>query len=147
MPEFQNTTELTALATGLLCAVVCGMDMSNVVIVGDSVTALTWADTQRTHSLNARNAGITLALLSVIHEINVGEVQHIPAEQNTVCDGLSRGLSWHDLTVADHPDWSDVKETSFGKERVAETCNPFEPLDVASSLWVDAIASLGHQLL
>ena len=145
-PEFQNTAELTAVAAGILCAVASGVSVDNVVLEGDSMTALKWAETQRTHSMNARNAGVALALLAIIHRVGVKRVTHIPAETNWLCDGLSRGRAWADLTAGLGSTYNKTAEAYYDKDRLIRACNPFEPFDIASDLYVEAITSLGHHI-
>jgi hypothetical protein len=145
-PEFQNTAELTAVAAGILCAVASGVSVDNVVLEGDSMTALKWAETQRAHSLKARTAGVALALLAIIHRVGVKRVTHIPAETNWLCDGLSRGRAWADLTAGLGSTYNKTAEAYYDKDRLIRACNPFEPFDIASDLFVEAITSLGHHI-
>jgi hypothetical protein len=54
------------------------------------VTALTWSITERPRGTIVTNASMVWTLLCVATEIDVREVIHIPGEENTNCDRLSR---------------------------------------------------------
>jgi hypothetical protein len=57
---------------------------------GDSVTALTWAISERPRGEIVTNASIVRTLLCVATNIDVREITHIPVEENGRCDRLSR---------------------------------------------------------
>ena len=60
------------------------------VLRGDSVTALTWAITERPRGTIVTKAAMMWSLLCVATDINVSEVTHIAGADNGKCDSLSR---------------------------------------------------------
>ena len=99
-PAYQNTAEYISILLGLVVAVLMGWDTKAIKLVGDSVTALTWASEGRFRSDNVINAATVFAVLNVDKEINVVETEQILSEDNTVADTLSRREekeSWRDL--------------------------------------------------
>ena len=99
-PAFQNTAEYISILLGLVVAVLMDWDTTAIKLVGDSVTALTWASEGRFRSDNVINAATVYAVLNVDHETNVVETEQILSEDNVVTDTLSRRgekESWRDL--------------------------------------------------
>jgi hypothetical protein len=66
---------------------------------GDSVTALTWAISERPRGEIVTNASIVWTLLCVATNIDVREITHIPGVENGRCDRLSRRGMTSSLTV------------------------------------------------
>ena len=87
---------------------------------------------------------MTLTLLAIINKVNVGGVWHVPAKENELCDGLSRGQSWTDLAAIHCPEFGGLKEAQYDKTRVIQACSPFQALDLTNDLWVEAISALDH---
>jgi hypothetical protein len=85
--SFQNTMELTALSMGLLHALSLGWRGSTIHIRGDSDTVMHWSQTEFSFDINA--AAIFMAVCR-LGDIHIGMSTHIPAEENVVCDRLSR---------------------------------------------------------
>ena len=90
---YQNTCEFVALLLGLWAlerlAVEKGVKLGAVLLRGDSVAALTWADKQRYRGDAVSAAAALFSLLLVRSDIHI-TVQHIPGEDNGECDKLSR---------------------------------------------------------
>ena len=57
---------------------------------GDSVTALTWAITERPRGERVTKAAMVFSLLCIATGVDVKEVVHIPGTENKNCDRLSR---------------------------------------------------------
>lgn len=98
--RYQNTAEYIAVVIGLagLTAFFGARDEA-VRLRGDSVTALEWARRDRSRSAIAWNAAAVQVAVCAASEIWVGGVEHVPGDENTVCDGLSRGASRQDLPL------------------------------------------------
>jgi hypothetical protein len=79
--------------------VMLGLSGQSLALRGDSVTALTWAVTERPRGEIVTNAAMVWTLLCVAAEIHVKEVIHIPGDDNVNCDRLSRRGSEPTLTL------------------------------------------------
>ena len=99
--SFQNLSEYIGAILAVVGQVVLGLSGSSIALRGDSVTALTWAITERPRGVIVTNAAMIWTLLCIATDINVKEVTHIPGEENEKCDRLSRRGSNANLTVAE----------------------------------------------
>ena len=86
----QNTAEFIGAILALLTARRLGITDLTLSFRGDSVTALTWIEEGQARSDRASNAAVFLTLLVLEWRVLTDETIHIPAEQNTDCDTLSR---------------------------------------------------------
>ena len=100
--SYQNLAEFVGAVLAIAGQVVMGYQGQSVSLRGDSITALTWAVTERTRGAIVTRAAMVWALLCVAADIHIHEVTHIPGEANRICDGLSRRGSAHALSVEDH---------------------------------------------
>jgi hypothetical protein len=66
------------------------MSGRNIALRGDSITAPTWAITERPRGSIVSNASTLWTLLCVASDIDVKEVTHIAGKDNSNCDRLSR---------------------------------------------------------
>ena len=57
---------------------------------GDSITALTWAYTERTRGPTATNAAMVWTLLCIAADVHIADTTHLPGKLNVTCDLLSR---------------------------------------------------------
>ena len=99
--SFQNTAEYMG---SLLCA--RGLEMLGaagepVLLRGDSMSALTWADKGSARSAHATRAAAMWAQYNVQRNIWVVDVVHIAHEYNTRTDILSRQGSWLEVLEDD----------------------------------------------
>jgi hypothetical protein len=88
--SFQNLSEFIGAILAAIGQVVLGYGGSSLALRGDSVTALTWAITERPRGSIVTNAAMIWTLLCIATDINVREVTHIAGEENDKCDRLSR---------------------------------------------------------
>jgi hypothetical protein len=95
--------------------VVLGWAGRNVALRGDSVTALTWAITERPRGVKITNAAMVWTLLCIAADVNVKEVTHIAGTANLNCDRLSRRKFDAVLSVADEA--SEMGVTGGGSGR------------------------------
>ena len=146
--RFQNTAEYMAVVVGLagLMAFFGARDEA-VVLRGDSVTALEWSRRDRSRSAIAWNTATVQVAVCAISEIWVEGVVHVPGVDNTVCDGLSRGVDAQDLALpAGTPVLCLDGDELF--EDLLSLCSPLRPSDARDSflsLWKEAwhvVASL-----
>ena len=68
---------------------------------GDSITALTWAITERPRGELVTKAAMAWTLVSIASGVHIADVEHIPGVQNDKCDCLSRRSQGTELSVKD----------------------------------------------
>ena len=86
----QNLAEYLGAVIAVLGQVIQGYSGRSLALRGDSVTALTWAISERPRGKIVINAAMVWTLLCVATNVDVREVTHIPGEENEKCDRLSR---------------------------------------------------------
>jgi hypothetical protein len=90
----QNLAEYIGAILAVVGQVMLGHSGRSPALRGDSVTALTWAISERPRGEIVTNASIVWTLLCVATNIDVREITHIPGVENGRCDRLSRrGMS------------------------------------------------------
>jgi hypothetical protein len=100
--SFQNLSEFIGAIVSVIGHVAMGNRGRTLALRGDSITALTWAITERPRGSIVTKAAMIWILLCVAADIDIREVTHIPGEDNDKCDQLSRrGLSPHN-SVHEH---------------------------------------------
>ena len=88
--SFQNLSEFLGAILAILGQVALGYRGRSVALRGDSVTALTWAITERPRGERVTKAAMVFSLLCIAAGVDVKEVTHIPGTENKNCDRLSR---------------------------------------------------------
>lgn len=88
--SFQNTAEFIGCILGLVGLVTLGVRNVDVEVRGDSIAALTWAETERPRGHVVTNASMVFTLLCICFGLDVKRGVHIPGEENWRCDRLSR---------------------------------------------------------
>ena len=86
----QNLAEYLGAVIAVVGQVILGYSGRSLALRGDSVTALTWAISERPRGKIVINAAMVWTLLCVATNIDVREVTHIPGDENEKCDRLSR---------------------------------------------------------
>jgi hypothetical protein len=97
--SYQNLSEFIGAILAVMGQVMLGLSGQSLALRGDSVTALTWAVTERPRGEIVTNAAMVWILLCVAAEIHVKEILYIPGDGNVNCDRLSRRGSEPTLTV------------------------------------------------
>jgi hypothetical protein len=100
--SFQNLCEFIGAIIAVLGHVILGNRGRTLALRGDSITALTWALTERPRGSIVTNAAMIWTLLCVAADVDVRETTHIPGEQNDNCDQLSRRGLNPTTTVLQH---------------------------------------------
>ena len=95
----QNLAEYIGAILAVVGQVMLGHSGRSLALRGDSVTALTWAISERPRGEIVTNASIVWTLLCVATNIDVREVTHIPGVENGRCDRLSRRGTTSSMTV------------------------------------------------
>ena len=88
--SFQNLAEFIGAILAVLGHIALGNVGQSIALRGDSVTALTWAITERPRGAIVTNAAVIWTLLCVAADIHVTNITHIPGIDNDNCDQLSR---------------------------------------------------------
>ena len=100
--SFQNLSEFIGAVIAVAGQVIMGLHGQTMSLRGDSVTALTWAITERPKGERVTRAAIIWTMLCVAVNINIDSITHISGKSNRVCDALSRRGTKHKLTVKEH---------------------------------------------
>ena len=88
--RFQNVCEFIGSIVGILGLVRLGVRGVDIEIRGDSMSALTWAQKERTRGSQVSNAAMVYTLVCVSYGIEAKVATHISGEENFRCDQLSR---------------------------------------------------------
>ena len=128
--SFQNLAEYMGALIGVLGLVSLGIEGGDIEIRGDSIAALTWAQTERVRGTRVTNAAMVFTSACLRYGMDVKEATHISGENNFRCDRLSRlaesGLDAR--TVMNDVGLTDcavIDLTSHGGfTALVELCNP-----------------------
>ena len=99
--SYQNLSEYIGAILAVIGQVMLGFSGTGIALRGDSVTALTWAMTERPRGVRVTNASMIWTLLCIATDIDVKEVTHIAGEDNGRCDRLSRRGTDTTISVAE----------------------------------------------
>ena len=81
----------------------------SVALRGDSVTALTWAITERPRGGRVTKAAMVFSLLCIASDVDVREVTHIAGTENKNCDRLSRRGSAPAMSILEEAEAMGVR--------------------------------------
>ena len=88
--SFQNVSEFIGAILGFIGLIRLGVTDTDVQLRGDSISALTWAHTERYRGQLVSNAALVFTMIAVACGLDVKSVTHIPGSENQRCDELSR---------------------------------------------------------
>ena len=91
--SYQNLSEFIGVVVGLILIRGLHLEHVGIHLVGDSVTALTWSESERFRGVLTRPAALIFLHLCIKFGFEVVGTTHISSEDNHVCDKLSRGQS------------------------------------------------------
>jgi hypothetical protein len=114
--SFQNLSEFIGAILAVIGQIIIGMSGRSIALRGDSITALTWAITERPRGSIVSNASMVWTLLCVASDIDVKEVTHIAGKDNVNCDRLSRREQDEPKTSVEQM----AEEMGIGGTRVVE---------------------------
>lgn len=100
--SFQNLAEFIGALLAVAGHIALGQCGRSLTLRGDSVTALTWALTERPRGAIVTRAAMVWAQLCVAADVHISDVQHISGEDNHLCDALSRRGYDHPMLIGDH---------------------------------------------
>jgi hypothetical protein len=109
--SYQNSMEFIGIVLGVAVAVRYGYRNISLIIKGDSMSALCWAEKGMLRSMHIRRASTMLVMLTVTFGIEIVDSVHIPGIDNIICDRLSRGedptkLGWGGrVCVGENDEW------------------------------------------
>lgn len=86
----QNLSEFVAATIGVRAVIALGGCDCGVAVRGDSIAALSWIERERFSGKLVGNAAMIYVVQAIAWGIRVEQVTHLPAEQNTAADYLSR---------------------------------------------------------
>jgi len=98
--RWQNSAEFIAIVVAIICLVQLGYSNVGIKIRGDNVSSMKWGKEEHFTSALCFSAALVFILLSVAFNINVVETEHVPGEENMICDAMSRGYRPEDLGVS-----------------------------------------------
>ena len=87
---FQNVAEYVGALVGILGLVHLGVHHEDLEMRGDSVTALTWTQTERARGSRVTNAAMVFTAVCIRCGMDVKTATHLSGEDNFRCDELSR---------------------------------------------------------
>lgn len=100
--SYQNLSEFIGAILAVFGHVLMGNKGKSLALRGDSVTALTWAITERSRGSIVTNAAMIWTLLCVAADVDIREITHIAGELNDSCDQLSRRDADTGMSVVEH---------------------------------------------
>ena len=134
--SFQNLSEFIGAILCVLGHVALGCSGRSIALRGDSVTALTWAITERPRGSIVTNASMVWTLLCVAADVDVRDITHIPGVDNDKCDQLSRRGQKPASSVVQHAaelGLSGAVEVDLGRDSSVTAllglCDPRIPID------------------
>lgn len=100
--SYQNLSEFIGAIIAVAGQVILGRHSQSMSLRGDSITALTWAISERPKGERVTRAAIIWTMLCVAVNVNIDEITHIAGKNNHLCDALSRRGSNHHMSVREH---------------------------------------------
>ena len=88
--SIQNTCEFIAATIGVVAAIKLGAHDGSIRLIGDSETALRWAETWKFRSGPSNSAAVLYVALGLKYNIRLDDTMFVPGVDNVVCDKLSR---------------------------------------------------------
>jgi len=148
--DYQNAAEFAGIVYGMLALVSCGVRDCGVLLRGDSITALAWAQTQRFRGRKGNeNAYLIFVLICLKFNLSIADTEFIVSEQNATPDDLSRFQPIRDpnsVAVDPHNYFDLGYFNSTLLQRLDPTTNELVEFGAFLDLWrhsEEALESLG----
>ena len=125
--SYQNSCEFIGALVGLVslfryCARTGRPSPKVVSFRGDSITALTWVGNNNFRGEFSFCTATIFALVAARLKVQVARVVHLPKEENTDCDDLSRGQTVAEVLGPGVEDWG--LDDCQSVDRLLKLCNP-----------------------
>lgn len=155
--SYQNLSEFIAAIVAVLGFIRLGYTGKNLLLRGDSITALQWAINERTKGSIVTRAAIVWTVLCIAADVHVTDVTHIAGVDNKICDQLSRRCATTKKSVRE-----EAKDLGLGCAKVLafdsdstvsdliQLCDPRESFDTDASFstfWGEVRAVVMRALL
>jgi hypothetical protein len=98
--RWQNSAEFIAIVIAIISLVQLGYSNVGIKVRGDNVSSMKWGKEEHFTSVLCFSAALVFILLSVAFNISIVETEHVPGEENVICDAMSRGYRPEDLGVS-----------------------------------------------
>jgi hypothetical protein len=121
--QYQNCAEFITAVIGIRIAHKLNVDTNSVLLRGDSVTALQWAESERFRSTRVTQAACVFVFETTVYGIENVKAVHLPKESNTRCDDLSRGVSWERMQQK-YPELRTVPLIDSDAVELITLCDP-----------------------
>jgi hypothetical protein len=126
---YQNASEFIAVLMGLMSAIRIGYKNIGIHLVGDNMSSLKWSETERFKGDLALRASTMYIIAGIEYNIEVVSVEHVPGEDNVICDRLSRGTPPRTLGYSDH-----ILELDQFASQCLLLSNPLRPLQKSTDI-------------
>ena len=120
-PAFQNFAEFLGGVMAIVGALAFIDKIATIVLRGDSVCALTWAEKWNFNGHRTRKSAFVFILLLMKTGVKISGFEHISSEDNWLCDGLSRSP---DITNKMAERLGDAVQIMFDVTELKELVNP-----------------------
>lgn len=147
--RYQNTAEFLGPILGIEGLTELGLTAKSIHLRGDSITALTWASTEKFKGDLVSNAASVFILQGILSGVSVRKVTHLSAEENWRTDFLSRGGTIEQLLIKD-PALAKPKQLDVIKQiDIFALCKPRRKMNDEKefrSFWIEIREVLQSQV-
>lgn len=130
--RYQNSVEFIAIVVGMWMLRGLNVRDCNLCLEGDSITALTWASTERFRGSLNSGAVVAFIMLGIHFNLWISDSAHIAGVDNVIFDALSRGKSCLDLGFNSEQIVDLAADEAFNK--LILLCNPRNDYSIGDSL-------------
>jgi hypothetical protein len=145
-PAMQNTAEFLAIVLGVVTLRRLGRMDTALGFRGDSLTALTWAESENFAGVSVTNAAIFFVLTFTTLKLEVATTNHIKAEFNGNCDFMSRNSNTFRMTDIGLEGATQVDlNTDATVAAILDLCNP--KTDLSTELGFQSFWQKAHECI
>lgn len=134
--EFRNSVEFISIVIGICLLGSLGVRNQSILLIGDSITSLSWAQHTRFSSSNSLRSALLYMVSSNLWGFSIAETEYIPSKSNRT-DALSRGVSASTLGFPEEV----VYHCDSNFNEILKWCDPTLPLfdddGVIHPTWLD----------
>ena len=114
--KYQNFSEFLIAVVGLHVVAKVFPDIREVVLKGDSVTALSWCKKGRSNGEFCSHTSLVMIGIMIKYHVNICHVIHVPGNINVEADALSRGSSVQNVFGG------QIEEVNYDPEAILSLC-------------------------